>query len=184
LNAQIPLLDGEALNHTRKLVSDFQTGSGKELNQQLIEQDKLNKHTSYISAPWFDMYLKDRQSIVLNYNPFLSFIKDAREGYMDQTIRAANFLVSAIRFRHTLKTGMLEPEVYHLNPKKSDTAAFRTVTSLLPSAVSWLSLLTCLNTQICSTRPESLKLVKTDCLLMKKRITYWLCAADISTHST
>jgi len=68
-----------------------------ELNQQLIEQDKLNKHTSYISAPWFDMYLKDRQSIVLNYNPFLSFIKDAREGYMDQTIRAANFLVSAIR---------------------------------------------------------------------------------------
>lgn len=29
LNAQIPLLDGEALNHTRKLVSDFQTGSGK-----------------------------------------------------------------------------------------------------------------------------------------------------------
>lgn len=41
------------------------------------------------------------------------------------------------RFRHTLKTGMLEPEVYHLNPKKSDTAAFRTVTSLLPSAVSW-----------------------------------------------
>lgn len=68
-----------------------------ELNQQLVEQDKSNKHTSYISQPWFDMYLRDRQSIVLNYNPFLSFVKDEREGFMDQTVRAANFLVSAIR---------------------------------------------------------------------------------------
>jgi len=137
LNAQTPLLDGEALNHTRKLVADFQAGSGKELNQQLVEQDKMNKNTSYISAPWFDMYLKDRQSIVLNYNPFLSFVEDKRAGYMDQTVRAANFLISAVRFRHTLNTGMLEPEVYHMNPKKSDTDMFRTVTSLLPSAVSW-----------------------------------------------
>ena len=31
----------------------------------------------------------------------------------------------------------MEPEVYHLNPKKSDTEMFRTVTSLLPSSVSW-----------------------------------------------
>lgn len=137
LNAVNPLLDGEALNHTRKVVADFQAKNGRELNQQLVEQDKSNKHTSYISQPWFDMYLRDRQSIVLNYNPFLSFVKDEREGFMDQTVRAANFLVSAIRFRHTLNTGMLEPEVFHLNPKKSNTDMFRTVTSLLPSAVSW-----------------------------------------------
>jgi len=137
LNALTPLLDDEALNHTKKLFADFEAKSGRELNQQLIEQDKLNKSTSYISAPWFDMYLKDRQPIVLNYNPFLSFVEDKRDGYMDQTVRAANFLISAIRFRHTLSSGKMEPEVYHLNPKKSDTEMFRTVTSLLPSSVSW-----------------------------------------------
>lgn len=41
------------------------------------------------------------------------------------------------RFRETLKAGLLEPEVYHLNPKKSDTETFRNVVRMLPSSVSW-----------------------------------------------
>lgn len=40
-------------------------------------QDKQNKHTSYISKPWFDMYLSDRKSLVLHYNPFIAFKLDA-----------------------------------------------------------------------------------------------------------
>ena len=69
-----------------------------ELNDKLIEQDKANKATSFITEPWFDMYLKDRQPIVLNYNPFISYIDDPRPAYNDQTVRAANFLISAIRY--------------------------------------------------------------------------------------
>ena len=72
--------------------------SFKELNNMLIEQDKANKATSFITEPWFDMYLKDRQPIVLNYNPFISFVDDSRPAYNDQTVRAANFLISAIRY--------------------------------------------------------------------------------------
>ena len=37
----------------------------------------------------------------------------------------------------SLRANILEPEVYHLNPKKSDTDLFRTVTKLLPSSLSW-----------------------------------------------
>lgn len=37
----------------------------------------------------------------------------------------------------SLKNNILEPEVYHMNPKKSDTKLFRTITGLLPSSVSW-----------------------------------------------
>jgi carnitine O-palmitoyltransferase 2 len=37
----------------------------------------------------------------------------------------------------SLKAGVLGPEVFHLNPKKSDTDMFYTVTGLLPSFVSW-----------------------------------------------
>lgn len=47
-----------------------------ELQIELILQDKKNKHTSYISQPWFDMYLADRKSLVLNYNPFIAFKND------------------------------------------------------------------------------------------------------------
>ena len=44
------------------------------------------------------MYLKDRQSIVLNYNPFISYVDDPKSHYNDQVIRASNFLISAIRY--------------------------------------------------------------------------------------
>lgn len=43
---------------------------------KLIQKDKKHSHTSYISKPWFDMYLSDRQSLVLNYNPFVGFKED------------------------------------------------------------------------------------------------------------
>ena len=42
----------------------------------LRERDRQNKDTSYISGPWFDMYLKSRLPLVLNYNPFIAFKED------------------------------------------------------------------------------------------------------------
>lgn len=36
-----------------------------------------------------------------------------------------------------MQKGILEPEVFHLNPKKSDTKLFQNVTRLLPSSLSW-----------------------------------------------
>lgn len=63
----------------------------------LLAQDLQNKHTSYVTEPWFEMYLKDRKPIVLNYNPFVSYIDDTKVAYNDQIIRAANFIVSAAR---------------------------------------------------------------------------------------
>jgi hypothetical protein len=39
------------------------------LHDSLVERDKKNKHTSYISAWWFDMYLKDRNPVPINVNP-------------------------------------------------------------------------------------------------------------------
>lgn len=56
-----------------------------ELQVELVLSDKQNKHTSYISKPWFDMYLGDRRSIVLNYNPFIAFKDD--ENITDQVLR-------------------------------------------------------------------------------------------------
>ena len=46
------------------------------MDKLLRERDRQNKHTSYISGPWFDMYLESRLPLVLNYNPFIAFKED------------------------------------------------------------------------------------------------------------
>ena len=34
-------------------------------------------------------------------------------------------VISSLKYCKTLRANLLEPEVYHLNPKKSDTVQFR-----------------------------------------------------------
>ncbi|KAM8930616.1 carnitine O-palmitoyltransferase 2, mitochondrial [Pelodytes ibericus] len=137
LNAQRPLLDDDQFRKTEQLARNFQNGVGKELHEMLVLQDKQNKHTSYISGPWFDMYLCARESIVLNFNPFMSFTPDPRPDYNNQLIRSTNMVVSAMRLLKTIRAGYLEPEVFHLNPAKSDTQTFKRLIRFVPSSLSW-----------------------------------------------
>jgi carnitine O-palmitoyltransferase 2 len=83
------------------------------------------------------MYLKDRSSIVLNYNPFIAFATDPNPGHMDQAIRATNFLISSARFMRSLRENKLKPEIFHLNPEKSDTVLFQRLMRLIPESVSF-----------------------------------------------
>ncbi|KAI5938077.1 Carnitine O-palmitoyltransferase 2, mitochondrial [Manis javanica] len=137
LSAQKPLLDDAQFRKTEQFCKSFENGIGKELHEQLVAQDKQNKHTSYISGPWFDMYLTARDPIVLNFNPFMAFNPDPKYEYNDQLSRATNMTVSAIRFLKTLRAGLLEPEVFHLNPAKSDTDSFKRLIRFVPSSLSW-----------------------------------------------
>ncbi|KAL1129813.1 hypothetical protein AAG570_012757 [Ranatra chinensis] len=137
LRAQKPLLSEPHYSSLEKMVKQFLATSGPQLQKELKAIDAVNKHTSYISEPWFDLYLKDRKPIPINYNPFLVFVNDPKEGYNDQSIRATNLVISSLRFMKSLRANLLEPEVFHLNPKKSDTQLFRTVTGMLPSSLSW-----------------------------------------------
>ncbi|KAM9324110.1 carnitine O-palmitoyltransferase 2, mitochondrial [Gastrophryne carolinensis] len=137
LNAQRPLLDDEQFRKTEQLALNFQNGVGKQLDEELVQQDKQNKHTSYISGPWFDMYLCARDPIVLNFNPFMSFTFDPKPEFNNQLVRATNMTVSAMRFLKTMRAGCLEPEIFHLNPAKSDTQGFRKIIRWVPSSLSW-----------------------------------------------
>ncbi|PIK40111.1 putative carnitine O-palmitoyltransferase 2, mitochondrial [Apostichopus japonicus] len=133
LASQKPILSDDAYAQTAKLVKDFEAKEGKDLQKQLKAQDKQNKHTSYISGPWFDMYLKDRRPIVLNQNPFVAFKNDERAEYNEPVLRAANMTVAAMRFAKTMRASKLAPEIYHLNAEKSDTERFRKIARLIPS---------------------------------------------------
>ncbi|MCQ8205344.1 choline/carnitine O-acyltransferase, partial [Vibrio parahaemolyticus] len=66
---------------TEVLCKDFENGIWKDLHAHLLAQDKQNKHTSYISGPWFDMYFTARDSVVLNFNPFMAFNPDPKSEY-------------------------------------------------------------------------------------------------------
>lgn len=136
LAAQRPLLIDEAFRKTKDNVDRFMTTTGPKLQELLKKKDAQNKHTSYISEPWFDMYLRDRSPLPINYNPLLMMNPDPRPEYNDQLIRTTNLVVSSLRFMKSLRAHLLEPEVFHLNPAKSDTHMFRTITSMVPSVVS------------------------------------------------
>ena len=63
----------EQFENTARIVKNFELSIGKELHDKLLKSNRINKHTSYISQPWFEMYLKSRLPLVLNYNPFMSW---------------------------------------------------------------------------------------------------------------
>jgi len=137
LNAQKPLLNNEELQNTQSCISKFLANEGQSLQKQLIHDNAKNLHSSYISEPWFDMYLRDRKPLPINYNPFLVFMSESDPRYNEQLIKATNLVISSLRFMKSLKNDILEPEVFHLNPEKSDTELFRNVTRLIPSRFSW-----------------------------------------------
>lgn len=135
--AQPLITDKTSYEHLVKLVEQFRTtGIGQQLQKLLIEHDKANKHTSYISEPWFDMYLTDRRPLPINYNPVLIMKHDERPQYNDYLLRTANLVVSSLRFMRSLREELLEPEVYHMNPKKSDTDRFRRMTRASPGLIA------------------------------------------------
>ncbi|XP_058031126.1 carnitine O-palmitoyltransferase 2, mitochondrial isoform X1 [Ahaetulla prasina] len=137
LSAQKPLLDDDQFRRTKQLADNFENGIGRELHDHLVAKDKKNKHTSYISGPWFDMYLQAREPVILNFNPFMAFSPDPKPEYNNQLVKATNMTVAALRFLKTLRAGILEPEVFHLNPSKSDTPAFKKLIRFVPSSLSW-----------------------------------------------
>lgn len=44
-----------------------------------------------------------------------------------QCLRATNFIRGAVLFRNSLEDGQLEPDMFHLQPEKSDNELFRNI---------------------------------------------------------
>lgn len=138
LAAVHPLIDDPTkYDELKKILDHFCTaGDGPQLQKLLIEHDRYNKHTSYISEPWFDMYLRDRKPLPINYNPVLIMKHDIRAEYNEQLLRTVNLVITSLRFMRSLREEQLEPEVYHMNPKKSDTPRYKKFLRNTPSAIA------------------------------------------------
>lgn len=137
LTALKPIIpDANQYTETVSIANKFRENEGKVLHEKLVKKDKCNKHTSYITEPWFDMYLTSRLPLVLNYAPFLAWKPDPDPQYMALPIRSTNMVISALRFRRSLVENVLTPEIFHLNPAKSDTPFYRKVVTWAPEAIS------------------------------------------------
>jgi hypothetical protein len=107
-----PLISEEQLKETKVLMDEFTKGVGARLHKSIVERDK-SQYSSYISKPWFDMYLETRTPLMLNINPQITFIPDPNPTKMSQAIRAATLIWSTARFYRTLVDGQLEPDMFH-----------------------------------------------------------------------
>lgn len=131
-----PLLDDESFQKSSAIVKNFQETVGPQLQSLLQAKDKTQKHTSYISEPWFNMYLSDRQPLPLNYNPLVILTPHDNTAMNNQRLQATNFVVSSLRFMRSLRAKLLGPEVFHLNPKESDTEKYRKIMRMTPQAIA------------------------------------------------
>uniref|UniRef100_A0A8C8VLW3 Choline/carnitine acyltransferase domain-containing protein n=1 Tax=Pelusios castaneus TaxID=367368 RepID=A0A8C8VLW3_9SAUR len=136
LTALKPLLDDKQYRNTENIARKFESGVGRKLHQDLVKLDKKNKHTSYISDPWFDMYLRARDPVVLNFNPFITLNPDPKAAYNSQVVRATNLVVSAIKFLNSLNNKCLRPDIYYVNPEWSQSRLFKNFIRFLPTSVS------------------------------------------------
>ncbi len=55
------------------------SSQGLQLQERLIEYDRAQPDSNFVSEIWFDMYLSDRRPVVLTHNPTIVF-KDSNLG--------------------------------------------------------------------------------------------------------
>ena len=73
----------------------------------------------------------------MNSNPFLGFVDDPVAEQNSQLNRATNLILSSMRFYRSYRDGFLAPDIYHLDPKKSDTDNFKNLIRKVPQSLSW-----------------------------------------------
>ena len=139
-----PLLSKAELEETWRLAADFEYGGEGERLQELLVARDARRYSSFISEPWFDMYLSDRAPLLLNYNPQLTFRDEDSSGPgglglgpQTQVDRAARLIHASMTFMRTLESGKLEPDVFHTDPKRSKTPTWPEVMRMLPRGIAF-----------------------------------------------
>eukprot|EP00961_Rhodomonas_salina_P194306 2623692-Rhodomonas_salina.3 len=132
LYAATPLISGTELETTKKIMNDFVAGDGKKLHEFIVEREKT-RYSSFISEPWFDMYLTTRDPLPLNINPQMTFFNDPIEAKNEQVTRAALLAWCSARFYRTLKDEKLPPDLFHTQ-RIAETKVVPTIDTLICAA--------------------------------------------------
>ncbi|KAL3913718.1 MAG: hypothetical protein SGPRY_007883 [Prymnesium sp.] len=142
-----PVVDPSELHDLDRCIAEFSATHGPRLQAELVALDN-SRYSSYISEPWFDLYLTDRRPLLLNYNPQLTFRDEEGEGRVggggspptsppSQPRRAARLAHAAMAFLRALESGQLEPDVFHTKPSRSMQAWWPELMRLLPPPIAF-----------------------------------------------
>ncbi|KAF8280743.1 putative carnitine O-palmitoyltransferase II [Trypanosoma cruzi] len=136
LDAVKPLVTPKQFDTTSKIVKDFESGEGLILHEELVRTDKANKHTSYISADWFDLYLLDRKPLPVNTNPCLITRRDPDKG--DMLTRATFWITSSVAFYRMYLENTLKPDIFNFGSRDhySRKDWFERTVALSPRSIS------------------------------------------------
>lgn len=126
-----PLLSVDAFDATEAVVHHFKNSEGPKLQKLLEDYSFSLKEGCYYSEFWYDMYLRFRQPLVINANPFMSFQEFDHEKKNDQVEKAVQFIRSSVRFLFAYEDNILAPDVYH-SRKFTQHAWFRRLASFAP----------------------------------------------------
>ena len=129
-----PFLTITEYQQAEEAVTDFVDNHAPSLQAELVATDKAAK-SNYVSAPWYEMYLKDRRPLVVNSNPAVGWRADPQR--TTQISRASSLLQAAAVTYRTLRDKQLEPDIFHTEPKKSQTGWWENVIPYVPSSISF-----------------------------------------------
>ena len=135
LAAQCSLLDEEEYQGTRNVTDTFtMAGSdGCMLQNELVERDRRNPHTSYVAQFWLDHYMKDRRPAILLHSTSVFLSQDSRNP--SQVERATNLIRSAVRFYNSLTDNQLQPDIFYKS-SATDPESLQTLLRYSPSRFS------------------------------------------------
>ena len=140
-----PLCSQDEMEEAHHLVAEFAASDGPVLQAALEDRDRRS-YSSFISQPWFELYLRDRRPVLLNHNPALIFADEegaGRSGPGSQVGRAARLVHAATTFDRPLASGCLEPDIFHTQPSRSKTSFFNEVVRVLPRSVAFYGAAAC-----------------------------------------
>ena len=83
------------------------------------------------------MYLADRVPLPINYNPQISLNDTEASAKWSQPVKASVLVSAATKFLRSLKDEVLQPDIFHTKPEKSDTARFNNLIRFVPSSLSF-----------------------------------------------
>ena len=98
-----PLCTKDELDEANRLAAAFEHYEGPGLQAALEDRDR-REYSSFISKPWFELYLRDRRPVLLNHNPALIFADEegaGRSGPGSQVGRAARLIHAACTFERS-----------------------------------------------------------------------------------
>eukprot|EP00049_Salpingoeca_infusionum_P025481 m.19654 g.19654 ORF g.19654 m.19654 type:complete len:665 (+) comp8060_c0_seq2:89-2083(+) len=112
-----PLANDAEYAQTKAALEDFMSSEAVDLQKKVVEEDK-RVYSSYITAPWNQMYLDNRASLPVNLNPQITMKDDPDPAKHDQGTRAASLIAASVAYYRTLRDNLLTPHIFQAKGKE------------------------------------------------------------------